>query len=71
MSTEVLGCGLTVKVLTSPISCVCVSVGVFVRLCVFTKVLIRGLVYDITMVSEDVSETEDVNTGPRIQFTLK
>ena len=43
----------------------------FVRLCVFTKVLIRGLVYDITMVSEDVSETEDVITGPRIQFTLK
>ena len=38
---------------------------------VFTKVPIRGLVYDTTMVSEDVSETEDVNTGPRIQMTLK
>lgn len=51
--------------------CVCVcAVCVNVCMCAFTKVSIRGLVLDVTIVSEDFPETEDMNTGPRIQPPL-
>ena len=44
--------------------------GMSVCVRVFTKVPIRGLVRDVTIVSEDFPGSEDMNTGPRIQPPL-